>query len=77
MIKYFKSLNSGLKRLFFIGTFILAPLIGLLFVFIYHDSFMMDFFIFNSILIGIPSYWIVLFAILWIVQGFEKDKRNK
>lgn len=72
MIKYFKSLNSGIKRSLIIGTFIGASIIGALFELgssSYFDEFH---FVIESIFIGIPIYWIIVFAGLWIYQGFEK-----
>jgi len=77
MIKYFKSLNTGIKRSIIIGTFFGASIIGALFELgssSYFDNFA---FVIESIFIGIPVYWLIVFAGLWIYQGFEQNRNKK
>lgn len=73
MIKYFKSLNSGIKRSLIIGTFLGASIIGVLFALDDSYFYWEDFFI-SSVVIGIPVYWVIVFAGLWVYQGFKKNQ---
>ncbi len=76
MIKYFKSINPGIKRLIIIGTFIGASLIGALFELGSSSHFDNFDFVIETIYIGIPVYWAIVFSGLWIYQGFEQNKKE-
>jgi len=68
MIKYFKKLNSGIKRSLIVGNFIIALIIWLLCEY-YDDNEFSEYIAGTTII-----YWILVFSGLWIYQGFKKSK---
>lgn len=65
MISNFKALNLGIRRILIVGTIPGALIIGSII-----DS---KEFILAGLLFGIPVYWLTIFIILWVVDGFKKE----
>ncbi len=71
MIKYFRKLNPGIKRIFIVGNLVIAIIIWLLFEFYFYDNEFSEYILGTSII-----YWVLIFSGLWIYQGFEKNKKS-
>lgn len=72
MIKEFKKLNLGVKRLTFIGSFLTFLLVKALIdgfedFWYFSDDFYILVFAFTFI-----GYWICVLIVLWIIEGFKK-----
>lgn len=65
LIDKFRGLNTGLKRL----LILCCPLVALLSELIIPKS---DYYTMVTFVIAIPSYWIVVFLFMWIIEGFKE-----
>ena len=66
MISKFTALPKGVQRTIIVASFILPFIAG----YIMHKY---DWFL-NGLIIFTPVYWILIFAGIWVYEGFKADK---
>lgn len=69
LVNYFRQLSKGAFRLNLVLSIVLSLILGLYFAIGFHD----DFGIPSGFILVLPVYWISVWLVLWIREGFKEN----